>query len=208
MTTSPRTRRDGTETRALARRTALRLFTEQGYEATSLRQIADELGINKASLYYYFDSKEAILQSLFDERGTEAEQLLTWLREQPRAPELLEAAVLRWVDSCTAEKLQGIRFMTANPLVARTLTGRPGGDRIVAGLTHFADELAALLPDPSPQNVMLLRMAVLSINAAVSAAPPTGIGDDDVIAAARRAARAVLAEIRGGGPIEPPPRSP
>src|SRR3954469_26049194 len=109
MTTPHRTRtagrRDRAEPRALARRTALRLFTEQGYEATSLRQIAEELGINKASLYYYFDSTEAILQSLFDERGSEAEQLLSWLREQPRTPELLPAAVLRWVDSFTAEKL-------------------------------------------------------------------------------------------------------
>jgi AcrR family transcriptional regulator len=187
-------RRDGAETHALVRRTALRLFTEQGYEATSLRQIADELGINKASLYYYFDSKEAILQSLFEERGTEAEQLRSWLREQPRTPELLEAAVLRWVDSFTAEKLQGIRFMNANPLIARSLTSRPGGNRIGANLNHFADELTTLLPDPSPQNALLLRMAVLSVNAALQAAPADA-GDEVVVAVARRAARAVLNEI-------------
>ena len=188
-------RRDGAETRALVRRIALRLFTEQGYEATSLRQIADELGINKASLYYYFDSKEAILQSVFEERGTEAEQLLTWLREQPRTPQLLAAAVLRWVDSFTVEKLQGIRFMNANPLIARTLTSRPGGNRIGASLNQFGDELTALLPDPSPQDVLLLRMAVLSINAAVQAAPPTGTSDEVVVAAAQRAARALLRDL-------------
>jgi AcrR family transcriptional regulator len=199
MTTPHRTRaagrRDGAETRALVRRIALRLFTEQGYEATSLRQIADELGINKASLYYHFDSKEAILQSLFDERGTEAEQLAAWLRQQPRTPDLLEAAVLRWVDSFTVEKLHGIRFLSANPLIARTLAGRPGGDRIGASLNHVVDELAALLPDPSAQNVLLLRMALLSINAAVQAAPATDTGDEAVVAVARRAARAVLNEI-------------
>jgi AcrR family transcriptional regulator len=190
-------RRGGAETRALARRTALRLFTEQGYEATSLRQIADELGINKASLYYYFDSKEAILRSLYDERGAEAEQLLTWLRDQPRTPELLTAAVLRWVDSFTAEKLQGIRFMSANPLIARTLTSRPDGNRIGESLNQFVEELTAFLPDPSPRNVLLLRMAVLSINAAVQAAAPTDTGDEDVIAAAQRAARALLDELMG-----------
>jgi AcrR family transcriptional regulator len=199
MATSNRThpvgRRDGAETRALACRTALRLFTEQGYEATSLRQIADELGINKASLYYYFDSKEAILRSLFEERGDETEQLLAWLRAQPPGPHLLEAAVLRWVDSFTTEKLQGIRFMRANPLIARSLTGRPGGNRIGAGLTALVEELTALLPDPSPQNVLLLRMAVLSINAAVHAAEPTGTADEVIKAVAQRAARAVLSEI-------------
>src|SRR3954454_12671305 len=123
MTTPHRTRaagrRDGAETRALVRRTALRLFTEQGYEATSLRQIADELGINKASLYYYFDSKEAILRALLAERGDEAEQLEQWLSEQPRSPDLVSRAVLRWVDSFSAEKLRGIRFLAANRLIAR-----------------------------------------------------------------------------------------
>jgi AcrR family transcriptional regulator len=201
MTTPHRTRaagrRDGAETRALVRRTALRLFTEQGYEATSLRQIADELGINKASLYYYFDSKEAILQSLFEERGVEAEQLLTWVREQAGRPELLAAAVLRWVDTVTAEKLQGIRFVNANPLIARTLTSKPGGDRIGTSLDQLAAELTTLLPDASQQNVMLLRMAVLSINAAVQAAPATGIGDEALVGAAQRAARALLGEIVG-----------
>ena len=188
-------RRDGTKTRALAQQTALRLFTEQGYEATSLRQIADELGINKASLYYYFDSKEAIVHALVAERGDEAEQLLDWLRSQPPSPELLEVAVLRWVESFSTEKLQGIRFMAANPLLARTVAGSAADGRIATSLTTFADELVELLPDPAPQNAVLLRMAVLSINAAVQAGARTGAGDDDIVAAARRAARALLAEV-------------
>lgn len=191
----PGARRGGAETRALARQVAMRLFTQQGYEATSLRQIADELGINKASLYYYFDSKEAILRSVFEERGSEAERLLIWLRQQPRTPELLALAVLRWVDALTAEKLQGIRFMNANPLITRNLTGSPGGHRIGENLNHVVDELTALLPDSSPQNVLLLRMAVLSVNAAVQAAPPADTSDEVVVAVAQRAARAILSEI-------------
>ena len=38
-------------------------------------------------------------------------------------------------------------------------------------------------------------MAILSINAAVQAAPPTDTDDEAVIAAAQRAARALLSEI-------------
>src|SRR3954469_22676712 len=34
------------------------LFTTQGYDATSLRQIADRLGFTKAALYYHFPAKE------------------------------------------------------------------------------------------------------------------------------------------------------
>ena len=45
-------------TRAEILRTAMALFTVQGYDATSLRQIADRLGVTKAALYYHFPAKE------------------------------------------------------------------------------------------------------------------------------------------------------
>jgi len=43
---------------------ALELFNEQGYESTSLREIADRLGVTKAALYYHFARKEDILLEL------------------------------------------------------------------------------------------------------------------------------------------------
>jgi AcrR family transcriptional regulator len=43
---------------------ALDLFTEQGYDQTSLREIAEQLGLTKAALYYHFASKEAIFLAL------------------------------------------------------------------------------------------------------------------------------------------------
>lgn len=43
---------------------ALNLFSKQGYEATSVSQIADAVGIKKASLYSHFKSKQAILDAL------------------------------------------------------------------------------------------------------------------------------------------------
>jgi TetR/AcrR family transcriptional regulator, cholesterol catabolism regulator len=43
---------------------AARLFNTRGYRATSLNDIAAELGINKASLYYYVASKQELLQRL------------------------------------------------------------------------------------------------------------------------------------------------
>jgi AcrR family transcriptional regulator len=188
-------RRDGARTRAMACRAALRLFTDQGYEATSMRQIADELGINKASLYYYFDSKEAIVHAIFGNRVDETENLLTWLEQQPPGPDLVAEAVLRWVDSLSAEKLRGIRFMIANPLIAQSLTGGPRGDRIGANLVTFAEKLTNLAPNSSPENTVLIRMAVLSINAAVQAAAHTDIPDTVIVGAARRAATALLEEI-------------
>jgi len=42
-------------------RTAAQIFRERGYDATSVSDIARALGITKAGLYHYFDSKEALL---------------------------------------------------------------------------------------------------------------------------------------------------
>lgn len=43
---------------------ALNLFSVQGYEATSISQIADAVGIRKASMYSHFESKQDILNNL------------------------------------------------------------------------------------------------------------------------------------------------
>lgn len=46
---------------------ALDLFSTQGFDATSVSQIADEVGIRKASMYSHFASKQEILDSLIKE---------------------------------------------------------------------------------------------------------------------------------------------
>ena len=46
---------------------SLELFSVQGFEATSISQIADAVGIRKASLYSHFDSKQAILDAIVKE---------------------------------------------------------------------------------------------------------------------------------------------
>ena len=188
-------RRDGAATRKRAQRVALELFSTQGYEATSMRQIGDALGINKASLYYHFPSKEAILRSLFDERGSEAEDLVEWVASRPVTPDLQERAVLRWVDSFSADKLRGIRFLRTNPLIARVLDAADT-ERVTGPLNRFADSLAALLPNPTHERVLMLRMSILSINAAVEAAAGTETPDDAITAAAHHAASALLRKLR------------
>ena len=43
---------------------SLDLFSVKGYEATSISQIANAVGIRKASLYSHFENKQAILDAL------------------------------------------------------------------------------------------------------------------------------------------------
>ena len=54
------------DTRAEILAVATELFIEQGYEATSLREIAERLDITKAALYYHFRSKDDILGALIE----------------------------------------------------------------------------------------------------------------------------------------------
>jgi AcrR family transcriptional regulator len=67
------------------RTAALALFSRQGYERTSLREIADELGFTKAALYYHYRSKEDLLAAVLEPLLTELEALLDPVEEDPRA---------------------------------------------------------------------------------------------------------------------------
>lgn len=51
--------------------TAKKLFNQLGYENTSMRKIAEAVGSAKASLYYYFKSKEEIFISIIEHEGEE-----------------------------------------------------------------------------------------------------------------------------------------
>jgi AcrR family transcriptional regulator len=59
----------GEQTRELILVTALRLFREQGYDATTMRAIAAEAAVSVGNAYYYFDSKEHLIQAFYDDIG-------------------------------------------------------------------------------------------------------------------------------------------
>lgn len=46
---------------------AQKLFYSKGYESTSVRDIVDEAGVAKGTFYYYFESKQAVLEAMIDE---------------------------------------------------------------------------------------------------------------------------------------------
>lgn len=54
------------DTRDAIRGVAVELFSKHGYEKTSLREIAEQLGMTKAALYYHYPSKQALLVALIE----------------------------------------------------------------------------------------------------------------------------------------------
>jgi AcrR family transcriptional regulator len=61
---APKTRR-GETSRAAILRAALDLFQERGYEATTMRAIADRTGVSLGSSYHYFPSKEHLVLEFY-----------------------------------------------------------------------------------------------------------------------------------------------
>ena len=55
----------GTETRAKVVDAALALLREEGYEATTMRRVAQTAGVSLGNAYYYLDGKDALVQELY-----------------------------------------------------------------------------------------------------------------------------------------------
>ncbi|HEY3833170.1 MAG TPA: TetR/AcrR family transcriptional regulator [Acidimicrobiia bacterium] len=68
--------RETRNTRAEILAVASELFIDKGYDATSLREIAERLGITKAALYYHFRSKDDILLALLEPIGSIVTELV------------------------------------------------------------------------------------------------------------------------------------
>jgi AcrR family transcriptional regulator len=61
------------QTRTLILETALRLFQERGFDKTTMRAIAQEAGVSVGNAYYYFSSKEHLVQGFYDRIAAEHE---------------------------------------------------------------------------------------------------------------------------------------
>ena len=91
----------------------LELFSEQGFEATSISQIASAVGIRKASLYSHFESKQAILDALMkDVLDQYAEHSIfaqaDWNGEDAPTPEATERMIL-----------EQLRYILHDPHISR-----------------------------------------------------------------------------------------
>lgn len=102
------------DTRQRALDVALELFAEQGYEKTSLREIAERLDVTKAALYYHFASKEALLEGIVDSLVEPADELVAWSQTQPRTAEFRQEYLRRLAQLLQGHLGQWISFMQQN----------------------------------------------------------------------------------------------
>jgi AcrR family transcriptional regulator len=181
----------GSTTRERIPVVALRLFAEKGYDATSMREIAEQLGITKPALYYHFDSKEAILRELLGELHDQVAELVDWVREQEVTPQLRREIVLRWSAIMQANGLALFRFLVGNRHVLHELHEKDAGKRDMMALV---EQLYALIapPEASVEVQLRLRLALMSINMAGAAGVDINAPDEEILAAARAVALDLL----------------
>ncbi|HET6288913.1 MAG TPA: TetR family transcriptional regulator [Amycolatopsis sp.] len=99
------------ETRSLIVATALRLFAENGYDRTTMRAIAAEAGVSVGSAYYYFASKDQLIQGFYDEI---AKAHLTTVRQSIEGERdfgaRLKTVLLTWLDVAEPYHRFGTQF--------------------------------------------------------------------------------------------------
>jgi len=132
------------DTRQRIQDVALELFAEQGYEKTSLREIAERLDVTKAALYYHFKTKEEILVGIFEDLTRPMEELIAWGKGQPHTLETKQEVLRRYSEALTdASPL--FRFMQENQATMRELSiGNQFKDRMLEMRDIIRDPDASL----------------------------------------------------------------
>lgn len=104
------------QTRARIQAAALDLFARDGFENTTVKAIAERVGLKDGTLYYYFRSKRDLLNSLWETPST-------GLRDLPVVPRLDSERLLHLVDVILDTAIEQDRLVRL--LVQQTLAGDP-----------------------------------------------------------------------------------
>ncbi|WP_034089636.1 TetR/AcrR family transcriptional regulator [Streptacidiphilus albus] len=146
------------DTRARIIDVALELFAEHGYEKTSLREIADRLGVTKAALYYHFRTKEDILAGIVDTMSAPIDEAIAWGLDQPYSPALRDEILRRFAEGMS-DRQRLLRFFHENqPTIRELSVGTRFKERMIA-LTQLLQG-----PDPSFEDRVRAAMSLMVIN--------------------------------------------
>ncbi|MFJ1542800.1 TetR/AcrR family transcriptional regulator [Micromonospora chalcea] len=178
-------------TRQRIQAVALELFTEQGYEKTSLREIAERLGVTKAALYYHFKSKDEIVTSLVDDRLRRMDELIAWAADKPPTLATRRALLGRYADSMfTGDLPQVMRFFEQNQTVLKSLVA---GQQMRDRMMRLAHELCR--GDDSPAAQLRAALTLFAVHSSWFAVRAPGITDDERKRIALEVADELLAKI-------------
>jgi AcrR family transcriptional regulator len=114
------------------------LFLSEGYDAASMQQLADKLGLHKSSLYHYVDGKEDLLEQLTRSAQDTAEADLSTAEQDPGNGFLTALSLA--VD-------QTLNDVGRTSLVLRQKTGTETGDAVVERRRAYDRRLSKLITE-------------------------------------------------------------
>ncbi|MFI1913332.1 TetR/AcrR family transcriptional regulator [Nocardia sp. NPDC020380] len=179
------------DTRERIRAVAMELFSERGYEKTSLREIAERLGVTKAALYYHFRTKEDIVVSLSEDLRRGIDEIVEWAESAPEGKERAREIVVRYGGLLHSVGKGMIRFWAENQPAFRDLgfgTGLRYQFRVLADLM--------VAPDTAPVAVFHARQALLAISWSLTMMNDLELSDEESYEAAGRIAMDIVERIR------------
>ena len=178
-------------TRERIKAVALELFTEQGYEKTSLREIAERLNVTKAALYYHFKSKDDIVASFVEERLERMDALIAWADEQPATLDTRRELISRYADTMFAgEQPSVMRFFEQNQTVLKSVAA---GQQLRSRMMRLAYALCR--GDDSPTAQLRAALSLFAVHSSWFAVRTPGITNDERRRIALEVADELLASI-------------
>lgn len=176
-------------------RRAIDLFNRQGYDATSLNDLAGDLGVSKSAIYHHFDSKEALLAAALDEALEGLSSAVSAAADATaegsaydRLQATIEAAVRILVAHLPAVTLL-LRVRGNSPLEQAALERRRHIDEQLAVVVQQAVGEGALRDDIDPE--VISRLVFGMVNSLVDWYHPEGPITPDALA---RAVASILFE--------------
>lgn len=118
--------------------TARRLFVQTGYTATSMRQVAEEAGIGKATIYHHFPDKQSIIMALLAQSDAKKQESLARMRAETDPRERFRIA---------AELSVHFLFESADIVQIARRELPNGRELIMSGFGEFIREFHALMSE-------------------------------------------------------------
>ena len=170
-------------TRAGIQAAALALFADRGYDATSLQDIADELGLTKAAVYYHFPSKLELLQSICEPVYEGVAAIIAAARAQGSRQRRIDVVAEGFAD-LTVGRRATLCVLAADPVMH---------GRMKAGskMDDLLNQVARVLygDDPTPDQLLAVR-AVAGLSDTISTLPE--LGDEEAREVLVRAVKRLL----------------
>ena len=162
---TPRRGRPGHDQPAVLR-AAIDLFNRKGYDATSIGDVAEELGVTKSAVYHHVASKDALLAEALDEALVELEAVVAGaLAADGSAYDRLRDVVRRSVEVLVAHQPAVtllLRVHGNSPTELAALERRRRIDAQLAELVRAAAAADALRSDLDPELVSRLLFGMIN----------------------------------------------